>query len=249
MKPRTAFALALTVAAFAGPYGSVRADTLVADLSSHLISITSGFAGTDLLLFGAAEDGGDIVVVVRGPTEDIVVRRKSRVGGIWINRRTVPFEEVPGYFAINTSRPIEEIAPAALRAELGLGAAYLPLTPAGPVAAATLDDFRRALIRNKAAQELFREAGEPVAFVGDTLFRTRIVFPARAPAGTYSVDVFLFRDQVLIHSQSTPLFITKAGFERAVFDLAHQQPAVYGLIAIVIAVAGGWIAAAAFRRT
>ena len=249
MKRGTAFALALTAAAITCPQGSARADTLVADLSSHLISITSGFAGTDLLLFGAAEDGGDIVVVVRGPAEDLVVRRKSRVGGIWVNRRTVPFDNVPGYFALNASRPIAEIAPESLRAQLGLGSAFLALTPAQPVTRATLDDFRRALIRNKSAQELFREEGEAVAFIGDTLFRTRIVFPARAPAGTYSVDVFLFRDQALIHSQSTPLFITKAGFERAVFDLAHQQPAVYGLIAIVIAVAGGWLAAAAFRRT
>ena len=96
---------------------------------------------------------------------------------------------------------------------------------------------------------MFRDEEEAVAFVGDTLFRTRIVFPANAPAGTYSVDVFLFRDQVLIHKQSTPLFITKAGFERAVFELAHQQPAIYGLLAIVIAIAGGWLAAAAFRRT
>jgi uncharacterized protein (TIGR02186 family) len=243
-----AFALALTVAAIADSQAAARADTLVTDLSSHLISITSGFTGTDLLLFGAAAEGGDIVVVVRGPAEDVVVRRKSRVGGIWVNRRTVPFEGVPGYFAVNTSRPIEDIASESLRIELGLGSAYLNLTPAGPVATATLDDFRRALIRNKADQDLFREAGEPVAFVGDTLFRTRIEFPANAPAGIYSVDVFLFRDRALIHSQSTPLFITKAGFEQAVFELAHDQPAVYGLIAIVIAIAGGWLAAAAFRR-
>ena len=241
--------LALIAGALAGMPGPARADTLVADLSTHLITITSGFSGTDHLLIGAAEDGGDIIVVVRGPAEDIVVRRKSRIGGIWVNRRTVPFDGVPGYYALNASRPIAEIVPEALRAELNLGSEFLELTPPGTVDAATLADFRRALIRNKRGQELFRDEEEAVAFVGDTLFRTRIVFPANAPAGTYSVDVFLFRDQVLIRKQSTPLFITKAGFERAVFELAHQQPAIYGLLAIVIAIAGGWLAAAAFRRT
>jgi hypothetical protein len=40
---------------------------LVADLSEHLIAITTGFVGTDVLLFGAIEETGDVVVVVRGP--------------------------------------------------------------------------------------------------------------------------------------------------------------------------------------
>ena len=49
---------------------------LVADLSSHLVAITTGFSGTDVLLFGATNGPGDIAVVVRGPAEDAVIRRK-----------------------------------------------------------------------------------------------------------------------------------------------------------------------------
>jgi hypothetical protein len=62
------------------------AQPLVADLSSHLITITSSYTGTDLLLFGAVEQGGDVIVVVHGPTEPLVVRRKERVAGVWVNR-------------------------------------------------------------------------------------------------------------------------------------------------------------------
>ena len=38
-----------------------RAQSLVADLSSHLVSVTAGFAGTDLLLFGSVVDEGDVI--------------------------------------------------------------------------------------------------------------------------------------------------------------------------------------------
>ena len=44
------------------------AASLVADLSSHLIAITTGFTGTEVLLFGAKEGPGQVVMIVRGPT-------------------------------------------------------------------------------------------------------------------------------------------------------------------------------------
>ena len=58
-----AFALCLALPAL------VRAEAVVADLSKRLVAITTGFAGTDVLLFGAVQGDGDIVVVVRGPTQ------------------------------------------------------------------------------------------------------------------------------------------------------------------------------------
>ena len=61
------------------------AEPLVADLSKHLVAITTGFAGTDVLLFGAVEGDGDVVVVVRGPNHTETVRRKQRQFGIWVN--------------------------------------------------------------------------------------------------------------------------------------------------------------------
>ena len=63
---RLAVAAMVVVFGFLAPTGP-KAQTLVADLSSHLVSVTTGFAGTDLLLFGAVADEGDVVVVVRGP--------------------------------------------------------------------------------------------------------------------------------------------------------------------------------------
>ena len=49
------------------------ADPLVVDLSNHLVAITTGFTGTKVLLFGAVEDEGDVIVTVRGPDQDMVV--------------------------------------------------------------------------------------------------------------------------------------------------------------------------------
>ena len=70
---------------------------LVADLSKSKIAITSGFHGTDLLLFGAVDGaaGDDILVVISGPLTDIAQRRKANRAGIWLNVETNIWQKVP----------------------------------------------------------------------------------------------------------------------------------------------------------
>src|SRR6202023_4241618 len=62
-----------------------RAEALIADLTSHLIAITTGFTGASVVLFGATDGPGDVIVAVRGPDREMTVRRKRRVAGIWAN--------------------------------------------------------------------------------------------------------------------------------------------------------------------
>lgn len=225
-----------------------QAKSLVAALSDPLIEINLGFSGANLLLFGTAEEG-DVVVVVQGPPEDIVVRRKGRVSGIWINRRSVTFNGVPGYYAVSATNSLAAIAALEVLEEHAIGANHLVFETAEGLTPVEMTAFHDALVRNMERDGLYHAEKGTVGVIGDTLFRTRIEFPAGAPAGTYTVDVHLFRDGELVESQTTPLFVAKSGIERAVFELANEQPAVYGIMAIMIAVAGGWFAAAAFRRT
>ena len=226
---------------------AARAEPLIADLSTHVIEITSGFSGAEILLFGTADEDGQVVIAVIGPSEDVVVRRKERVAGIWINRTAVTFTGVPAYYSLSTSVPLVEIAEPAVFAELGIRPGNLNFAPAHEISAQDFKEFSAALIRNKETAQLYRTGEGAVTFVKNELFRTQIRFPANAPTGTYSADVYLFRYGQLVSRQSTPLFISKSGIERAVYELANDQPAIYGILAIILAVAGGWIAAAVFR--
>ncbi|MCH8183295.1 MAG: TIGR02186 family protein [Proteobacteria bacterium] len=243
-------ALCLTAGVMGVQMGEPRdahAQSLVAALSDPLIEINLGFSGANLLLFGTADEG-DVVVVVRGPLEDVVVRRKGRVGGIWINRKFVTFRGVPGYYAVSATTALAAIASPEVLAEHAIGAAHLVFEAAEDLTPGEMTAFHDALVRNMESEGLYRAEKGTIDVIGDTLFRTRIEFPAEAPAGAYRVDVHLFRDGELVESQMTPLFVAKSGIERAVFELANEQPALYGIIAIIIAVAGGWFAATVFRR-
>lgn len=225
------------------------AGPLIADLSSKEIRITTGFAGTALLLFGALDAAGDVVVVVRGPRRREVVRRKVRVAGVWVNGDSMAFDGAPAFYRIASTRPLAALAPAALLAERQLGAGRLRFQRGPGARAGDVAEFRRALLRNKRRSGLYSDGEGAVAVVGDRLFRTTVVFPANVPTGTYSVDTYLFRGGRLVDAQSTPLAVHKAGLEADIFDFAHRHSAAYGVIAIVIALVAGWLAGVMFRRS
>ena len=81
----------------------------------------------------------------------------------------------------------------------------------------------------------------------ETLFRTDIVLPANLTEGEYKVRLFLLRDKRVIAMQERVIGVRKEGLERWIFNLAQEQPLVYGLVSLVLAALAGWGASAAFR--
>lgn len=253
MTPRSLLAVAALIAGLVGAAlpDRARAQALVADLSDHLIAITTGFIGTDVLLFGAIEGTGDVVVVIRGPQSQEVVRRKGRVAGLWVNESSVTFTNVPAFYSIATSRPLSQILPPAARQRHEIGFDTLRIAPATAADArdeARVEEFRRALIRNKQREELYVEEPGRVVFLGARLFRTRVYFPSNLPTGSYTADVYLVRDGNVVSAQSTPLVVSKVGFGAEVYDIAHEWPLLYGLAAVALALFAGWLAGVVFRR-
>jgi uncharacterized protein (TIGR02186 family) len=249
MRGRATRRLLLALALPAAAPGVAAAQPLVADLSSHLITITSNYTGTDLVLFGAVEHEGDVVVVVRGPGQPLVVRRKEQLAGVWLNRAPVRFERVPGFYALAATRPIYDIASEALLARHEIGTEHIRLETASGLDERALEPYRKAIARNLTRTGLYPEQVGKVTWLGKRLFRTEVHFPANVPAGNYSAEVYLIQEFEVTTAQTTPLFVRKRGVQRAIFDYAWAHPFWYGVFAVLLAMAAGWLAAQIFRRT
>ncbi len=230
---------------------SARADDvpLVADLSSHLVAITSGFTGTDILLFGSTDGPGDIVVVVRGPAGDVNIRRKERLGPIWVNASSVTAHDAPSYYRMASSRPLNEFVSDQLKERYQLGLANLRLnTSDEKFSADEMAQFRTALVRLKTADGLYGEDLGAVNMMSNRLFRTELHFPANVPTGTYLVEVYLFREGAVTSAEIVPFTVSKLGIGADVYDFAQNYGALYGLFAVLIAIVAGYAASAAFKR-
>ena len=231
--------------------GPARAQGLVADLSEHLVAITTGFTGKEVLLFGAVETPGDVVVTVIGPRSEAVVRRKERVLGVWANVDSQTFDNVPAFYWVSANRPLEELATPALLDREQIGERHLNIKPLGHLGRedGEIQVYREALLRNRAADGLYIERPNGVAFLGNRLFSARIFFPPNVPTGTYLVQVVQIVDGQVAAAQTTPLVISKVGVGSDIYTFAHSQSVLYGLVAIAVAVMSGWLAGFVFRKS
>ncbi len=249
MRPPLIFgALVLLAASFAGGQTGKAGTPLIADLSDDLVAITTGFEGSDLLLFGTTEGEGDVIVVVRGAATDLVVRRKARVAGIWINRDEVRFTDVPNFYHVASSAPIEELLAIDLLRDEQIGIEQLVLQPTTELEDDDAIAYRAALVRNQQRRALYYSKVETVSFVGGRLFRTKVSFPANVQTGPYMAEVYLVQEGAIVSKAVTPLQVRKLGFEAEMFSFAQNQSALYGLIAIVVALMAGWLAGFVFRK-
>ena len=231
------------------------AGRVVADLSHSDVSITSGFHGAELLLFGAldGQETDDIIVVISGPPTDIAQHRKAKVAGIWINVETNIWKDAPGLYQILATRPIAEIADAQVleQFEIGTDKLQLQVQSARPSPASDMPHVSallQSLTRNMAATGLWPSEIGPVKLTDGVLFRATVQLPANVTSGVYDVRILQFRDGVAFSEDKTNIYIEKGGVSAMIYNFAHDYSLFYGLFAIAFAVAAGWLAAVAFRR-
>ena len=254
------FAAASAIPAQAAP------NHVVADLSEDLVEITSGYHGTELLLFGAYRGipGDDLILEVRGPSTDLLQRRKEQKAGIWVNVETVKWMAVPSFYHLFSTRPLTEIAGSEAFGDARIGAETLGLRMAqaaggnnghgagddsvigAPVAGTAAQT--EGLARNMTRMGLWGTKSKAVATQQDMLYRTALSLPSNVPPGAYVIRVLHFRDGVAINESKTDMNVKKAGLSALIYRFAHDYSLFYGLFAIAFAVASGWLAAVAFRR-
>ncbi len=233
------------------------AEALVTALSTERVSIESNFTGSGVVIFGTVErdqqtvargDPYEIVVTLTGPLRAMVARRKERTAGIWINRTSSELPRVPSFLAIATTAPMTDVAGNPVRARQGLGFDMLPTRGLPDAIPPVRTDFDAAFFRLMQKEGLFSLNEGSVEFLSPQLFRAPIALPSNVPIGWYTATVYLFSGGVLLAKTTQDFSILKGGFEQAITNLAHRQPALYGLATVVVACFTGWLAGVAFRK-
>lgn len=220
---------------------------LITDLSLRTIEIDSRFTGSEILFFGARNDAGTIVLMVKGPKEKYIVRKKSRKFGIWVNSKQLEIDNANGIYAIATSRNLDKVNNNHLLSQLGIGIDNIKFY-SNLKNLSNKDEFAQAFIEQKKQNNLYDvEIGE-ISLLGDTLFRSVIKFPEKISRGTYTIEAYLFSNGQLRAMQSIPLEVKKKGIDAFIFDLAYNHAAIYGLVAVFIALLSGWTASIVFRK-
>jgi hypothetical protein len=180
--------------------------------------------------------GSVAVFRLLGPTRDLRLKLKGRVAGIvWASVGEVHFTDVPALFLVNAVPQLP--APEVLMAE--------SLTPAsleGRVLETGAGERERRAFGHML--ELFKlersyavgEAGERTA---GGVARSWFDLPAEAPEGRYEVSVCIFVDGTLTKREVSSVRIERAGLVATISRFAGERPALYGTVAVLVALLTG----------
>jgi uncharacterized protein (TIGR02186 family) len=235
---------------------AARAERLTVAVSTPIVQIASNFSGVTITVFGVIEGASEQVllesgyaaaVAVIGPSQTVVERRKDRVLGIWANQAAQTLVGVPSFYAVDSSKPLPEVATPATLARLALGFDNVPLVSSENMPAATVEEFRDAFIRLQSQAGLFAETTQ-LQFLGDTIFRSTIFLPANIPDGRYTVLAYLFSGQMLVAAAEATFTVSKIGIEQTLASFAAGQPLIYGVVCVALALFVGWLGGVIFRR-
>jgi len=229
---------------------------LVPDISARRVEIRYSFTGAQLLLFGAIlYPGGraparpaDIVVVLRGPVEPIILREKQKIAGIWMNADSNRFRSAPSFYAVAASRPIGQLVDERTAAIYEMGLQNLQLSPGGGALPEKERRFEAGLLDLRRREGLYAEHSNGVEISQGVLYRATISIPSQVPVGTYTAETFLIDRGRVLAAATRDIQINKSGFERFVALAARRHAILYGLLSVLLSLGLGWAAAALFRR-
>ncbi len=233
-------------------------ETIQIGLSTDRVAITADFTGADLTIFGAVENADplvsrqgryDVVVVLEGPARPVVVRRKDRFLGMWINMDSETFVNVPVSYSVATTRAPQDITDPNNYKQLSLGADNLHIEPLDKDGKpARIEEFVTALRERKSATGLFSMRIGGVEFLSQSLFRATLTLAPNVPVGTHKARAFLFRNGLFIRESSAQLAIVKSGFEQSIARAAVDHSFLYGIFAVALAMLTGWLGRLLFRK-
>ncbi|NQY81827.1 MAG: TIGR02186 family protein [Alphaproteobacteria bacterium] len=219
--------------------------TFAVDLADRQISITAGFNGANLLIFGAITRG-DVILIIEGTTENYQVRKKKYVGGIWINSEAHKLHSLPNFYVVASSNGALEQLPTSKRIDHRIG--YDAITQEIPTFDAHAREFFDSLVRIKEQDGLYQFLPDTIEVANSGLFRINIQIPAAIPPGDYVIRALSIENGEILQKFQTALSVNKVGFGAEIYRAAHQYPKLYGISAIIISVFSGLLANFIFNR-
>lgn len=227
------------------------AEELISTIAPNTISINSNFNGSVIVVFGAIKTGGappreyDVVATVTGPRQTVMARRKERVAGIWINKGSRNFADIPSFLGVFANRPFDAIASADTLRQQGIGFKNSVFVEQN---VEERDPYLTNLVDIRIDEKLYKEQARGVTFLSSKVFRVDISLPQSALIGDYNVDLKLFSSGVAVAQTSSTFNVMKVGVEAFVVKASLDYSLLYGLATTAMALLTGWLASIAFRR-
>jgi uncharacterized protein (TIGR02186 family) len=241
--------LGLTLAA-------VPAGAVTCRVAPNHVNIDLNYHGATLSVTGENQAGDDLIIRIGNQAGEAHYKYMGKAGGLfWMKKGDVTFKNVPGVYLLYSSRELGNLLDeAGLKANL-IG--YRALQEVTEMEAASSElqadesGWKNEFFRFKENQNLYaihtgtvtRQHGQD----NDT-YQVEVAWPYQAPPGNYTVEVMAVRDGRVVERAEALFTVDRSGIVAWLSDLAFNKAALYGIMAVVIAIIAGFAVGMIFKK-
>lgn len=229
------------------------AQALTCKVAPNEIPINLMYNGATLTVNGVSAPGDDLIVKVSSKTGDVHLKYKGKASGLfWMKMGNMEFKNVPNVYMLYSSGPVNTLMDASARAENMIGydairaGSEMERSDGQEVESKWFDEF----LKFKKTEKLYSsQEGTIVRKQGaaGNEFSLQVDWPFQAPPETYIVDVYAVRDGKVVDRSSAPITVAQAGIVKQLSGMAFNNSALYGFVAVVIAMVAGFAVGAVFK--
>ena len=246
-------ALAMILAGFAiQPVPAAQA--LTCSVSPENIPITFTYHGAQLSITGQSASTDDLIITITSEPVDTALKYKEKVGGlVWMKKGTLEFKDAPRVYLLHSTADLNRILNEADRNQYLLG--YDALrghiriedSTGNPADGKWFDEY----LKFKKEENVYNvQEGTVVRTHGvdGNTYQVDVAWPYQAPPGIYTVEVLAARNGSVVDRTSTHFEVMSVGMTKTLSKMAFEQPGLYGIMAVVIALLAGLAVGAIFKK-
>ncbi len=220
------------------------AGALTCETNPGKIPITLGYHGTKVEISGKDLTANDLIVQIHSDLGEEHLKYIGKAGGIfWMKLGNMIFENVPAVYLVYSTKPIHDIIPHETCKELSISFDALRKKAEIKSDLKNLDreKWLNEFLKFKKEQHLYHEeSGIIHVDSANHSYTVTIDWPFEAPPGEYYVEVFAIQDGKVVDKAESKIKVERVGIEKTLSHMAFEKPALYGIIAIVVAIVAGF---------
>ncbi len=243
---RTVLAFLCVGLVLAVPSRGVAREEIVSDTSTDEVDIKLKYHGQDVLVFGTIPQGASVVVKVSAPPRPESLARKGRVGPFWMTVEKATVTNLPAAFLLYTQKPLRETFARGVPRELDPASAAEGAKFDSAVGDARL--LADGFVRLKEKEGLYAVHEGAVETKKGKVFKLTVPISSKVPPGDLLFEILAVRNGRVVAKDRDFVRIEKVGLERWLTDLAFAHPALYGFLAVGVALLSGFGAGFLFRE-
>lgn len=210
------------------------------------IKIDAFYHGSTVSVSGEADAGTDIIVKITSPDGHQLLKKKGKAGGfLWMNVGDLNLEHTPNLYFLHSTGKLDDILGPEELDKYVLGypsvKAHADIKPVEDETDKTkwFDEF----IKFKESTNLYTTSSGNITITeegGRQKYYILCDWPYQATPGDYLVTVYTVKDNKVIEKADQTILVEKVGTVKTLSDMATNQGALYGTIAIFVALFSGF---------